>query len=112
MFSFFSNPLQQITPQEFKKLVDSGANYTLVDVRTPDEYREGHIKGSTLLPLDQLEIIEKKIPDKKKAIYVNCRSGARSSQAVQIMQKLGYTQVFNLTGGIMLWQNLGYPLEK
>lgn len=112
MFSFFSNPLPQISPQEFKKLVDSGKSYTLLDVRTPSEYKEGHIKGSILLSLDQLERIEKEIPDKGRTIYVNCRSGARSSQAVQIMQKLGYTQVINLTGGIMLWENLGYPLEK
>lgn len=76
----------------------SGA--VLLDVRTPYEYREGHIPGSWNIPLQSLEKIRNMIMDRKTPLYVYCRSGARSSQAVSMLGQMGYTDVKNI-GGII-----------
>lgn len=72
----------------------------LLDVRTPEEYRSGHIPGSRNLPLDALQGIATAAPDKGTPLYVYCRSGARSKQAVTLLQRMGYTRVTNI-GGIL-----------
>ena len=95
----FSN----ITPEEAKKRLDSEKNIILLDVRTKEEYETGHIKGSILIPVDNLkEEAEKSLKDKDVPIFVYCRSGNRSLTAANILVKQGYTNVFNL-GGINNW---------
>lgn len=112
MFSFFK-PVPSISPEDFKAKIDEIDSYTLIDVRTEGEYRQGHIIGSTLIPLDVLTSeIEKKVPNKSQEIFVNCRSGGRSTQAVHMLQDMGYTNVINLTGGVLGWNSAGYPLVR
>lgn len=72
----------------------------LLDVRTPEEYRGGHIPGSRNLPLDALQGIGTVAPDKSTPLYVYCRSGARSGQAATLLQRMGYSRVTNI-GGIL-----------
>ena len=92
-----------ITPQDAKALLDSGAAITLVDVRQPEEYENGHIPGALLLPdTDLREQAETALPDKNAAIVVYCRSGARSAMAARMLREMGYTDVRDL-GGIIDW---------
>ena len=70
----------------------------LLDVRTPQEYREGHIPGSQNVPLQQLDKVEEVTENKDTVLYVYCHSGARSKQAVSLLQAMGYTNVHNIGG--------------
>ncbi len=80
----------------------------LLDVRTRDEYGEGHIPGSTNIPLQEISRAGKEIPDKSTPIYTYCLSGARSSQALSCLRNMGYTAVTNI-GGINRYSG---PLER
>ena len=80
----------------------------IVDVRTADEYRQGHIPGVNLVPLNDLGRRYKEIPQDRE-VYVICRSGSRSAEAVIWLLKKGYDQVFNISGGMNRWQG---PVEK
>ena len=73
-------------------------NAVLLDVRTPQEYREGHIPGSQNVPLQQLDKVEEVTENKDTVLYVYCRSGARSRQAVSLLNHMGYTNVHNIGG--------------
>jgi phage shock protein E len=69
----------------------------VIDVRTPEEYREGHVDGTTNVPLAELSRrIREVAPDKKAPVAVHCRSGNRSAKAKQELEKLGYTNVKDL----------------
>ncbi len=70
----------------------------LLDVRTPEEYRGGHIPGSKNLPLQQIEKIESIAEKKETPLFVYCQSGARSRQAVSLLQNMGYVNVNNIGG--------------
>lgn len=74
----------------------------LLDVRTPQEYGEGHIPGSRNVPLQGLDSVESIIGGKETPLFVYCHSGARSRQAVSILKSKGYTNVTNI-GGIAAW---------
>lgn len=95
----FSN----IDQEEAKKRLDREKGIILLDVRTKEEYETGHIKGSILLPLDNLEEeAVNKFKDKKSPIFVYCRSGNRSVRAANILIEQGYENVYNM-GGINDW---------
>jgi phage shock protein E len=88
---------------EVKNKLDNDKNVILLDVRTRNEYVMKHIPNSLLITLDLLAAeADKKLPNKAAEIYVYCASGNRSSMAVSILKKLGYTNVNNL-GGIGAW---------
>lgn len=70
----------------------------LLDVRTADEYREGHIQGSLNIPLQNIQAVKNHIPDLDKPIFVHCLSGARSAQAVSMLKSMGYVNVTNIGG--------------
>ena len=75
----------------------------LLDVRTPQEYREGHIPGSKNVPLQQLDKISSVADNKNVPLFVYCYSGGRSRQAASMLQHMGYTNVQNI-GGITAYQ--------
>ena len=70
----------------------------LLDVRTPQEYREGHIPGSRNIPLQELDKVETVADNMDTVLYVYCRSGARSRQAVSMLKHMGYVNVHNIGG--------------
>ena len=93
----------KITAEEAKQIMDSEANYIILDVRTDEEYAEGHIPNAILIP--DYEIEEKAeaiLTDKNQTILVYCRSGNRSKSASEILVRLGYTDVREF-GGINDW---------
>ena len=88
-----------IDMNQLEKMVSKGA--VLVDVRSPQEYKEGHIRGAILIPeYELLSKIKRELPDKDKTIIVYCASGARSKKAQEQLKKIGYYNVYNLYNGI------------
>ena len=94
IFDFFKQPDINKGVQEYK----NAAGAVLLDVRSPQEYREGHIPGSQNVPLQQLDKVEEITENKDTVLYVYCRSGARSRQAVSLLRAMGYTNVHNFGG--------------
>ena len=84
----------------------------LIDVREPREFSGplGHIKGARLIPLAELSKRSGEL-DRDRPIVTVCRSGARSAQAVVLLQKAGFSDVANLAGGMLRWRAAGYPVE-
>ena len=74
------------------------AGAVLLDVRTAEEYRDGHIDGSVNLPLDSLSSIANTVKDKSTPLFVHCLSGGRSAQAVSYLKQMGYTNAKNIGG--------------
>ena len=96
-----------ISPVEAKKIMNENSDIVIVDVREEEEMAEGYIEGAVLIPLDTVESeVENKITDKDKNILVYCRSGRRSAIACDIMDSLGYKNVYDF-GGIIDW-----PFER
>ncbi|MBL8130393.1 MAG: rhodanese-like domain-containing protein [Anaerolineae bacterium] len=99
-----------LSAQDAKARLDGGNPPFILDVRQPDEYRQGHIPNAVLVPLDQLSGALKKLP-KDADILCVCRSGARSGQAARLLNGAGY-QTINLRGGMIAWQAAGYPVKR
>ena len=99
MFGLFKNIFNQGSNENLAAVIKEGAY--LVDVRTPQEFAEGSVKGAVNIPLDKVPSQLAKFKDKKH-IVVFCRSGNRSAQAKSILEQNGFTQVIN--GGT--WQNV------
>jgi rhodanese-related sulfurtransferase len=125
--------IKRISPEEAKSLLESGAGYTYVDVRTVNEFESGHVPGAKNIPVLEpdhsgrmqfnprfLEVIEANFPKDSKLI-VGCHKGARSLRAAQILVEAGYAKVVDMRGGFggetdMLgqvtfagWQPRGFP---
>jgi NADPH-dependent 2,4-dienoyl-CoA reductase/sulfur reductase-like enzyme/rhodanese-related sulfurtransferase/TusA-related sulfurtransferase len=108
-------PVSQISPEElYERLESEDVPALLVDVRTPQEYSgpNGHIKGSKLIPLGDLMYNVDALENyKDEEIVIVCHSGSRSMMASQILAQAGYKDLRNLTGGMMMWNRKGYPVE-
>lgn len=94
IFDFFIQSDINQGLQEYK----NAAGAVLLDVRSSQEYRDGHIPGSQNVPLQQLDNVEEVAENKETALYVYCHSGMRSRQAVSLLQAMGYTNVHNIGG--------------
>ena len=80
----------------------------LIDVRTPAEYRDGHIPGVANIPLDELEKRIGEIPKDKKVVLI-CRTGNRSAQGTKLLRSKGFSNVYNSTSGMTSWKG---PVTK
>jgi rhodanese-related sulfurtransferase len=104
--------VKNVGAEEFKQLVQEG-NGILVDVRTDQEVAQGVIEGAQQINISSSDFLEKaKQLDKSKPIYLYCRSGNRSGKAANMLLNEGYTNVYNLSGGIMGWQSKGFEITK
>ncbi len=104
----FSN----VNVDEFQALI-ADSSMQLLDVRTPEEYDEGHIAGATLVDVNDSSFIERAVAvlDKQRPVAVYCRSGRRSARAANLLVAQGF-QVTNLNGGVMAWRDAGKSLVK
>jgi sulfur-carrier protein adenylyltransferase/sulfurtransferase len=103
-------PIPEIDAPEADRRRSAGV--TLLDVREQVEWDAGHIPGAAFIPQGELPgRIEAEFPDKDQPIVLYCRSGARSGRATQLLQGLGYTDVVNMAGGILAWDQHGLPIE-
>ena len=95
---------EQISGEEAKHLMDTETDYIIIDARTIEEFKEGHIEGAILIPEYEIsQRAEKELPDKEQLILVYCRSGRRSKIAARALADLGYTNVREF-GGIIDWK--------
>lgn len=97
---------KDINIEELKKMIMEGA--LLVDVRSPQEYQEGHLKGAKLIP--EYEIMKTciyELKDKNAVIILYCSTGSRSKKAQRKLEKMGYQNVYNLYNGI---QNFNFDI--
>ena len=100
--------VMSITPEEVYRIISAGKDHFLLDVRTPEEYSEGHIEGANLIPIDELESRLGEI-SRDKQIIVYCKGGSRSRTAVITLMENGFGMVYDM-GGIVDWQQKGYPV--
>ena len=92
-----------ITAEEAKQIIDTEEGYIILDVRTQEEYDEGHIPGAIVISHEEIaEKAEKVLTDKEQLILVYCRSGRRSKIAAEALVELGYTNIKEF-GGIIDW---------
>ena len=102
-----------VSSDEFARLIGDTDTVQLVDVRTKEEYEEGHISNALLIDYYSYNFEEQAAAklSKEKAVAVYCRSGRRSASAAQKLVKLGY-EVINLDGGILAWERAKMPIAK
>ena len=98
------NKYETIDTNKALELIDSGA--IVIDVRTKEEYDEGHIKGSINIPVDEIDKIDY---DKDDTLIIYCATGIRSQNAINKLVDMGYTSLYNLDGGLLNW---GSDLEE
>ena len=115
LWSFFGNRIRgvkEVSSAEAIELINH-KNALVLDVREDSEYKNGHILHAKWIPLGSLSgrvgELEKY---REQPILVVCRSGTRSASACASLGKLGFTQAYNLSGGVMAWQKSNLPLEK
>ena len=107
-----NTPITNISPQHALERLE---DFRIIDVRRPDEYNDqlGHIAKAKLLPILDNEFKKKlsSLTHTKTYLFV-CRSGGRSSRAARIAQNLGFTQIYNLEGGMLAWDKGGLPVSR
>ena len=100
--------IKEITPSDLKNMQQTKENFTLIDVREPDEVAAGAIAGSKPLPRGQLEHkIDTITTDKNQPIVCYCGGGGRSALAAQSLKKMGFKNVMSLAGGYKGWEKSG-----
>ena len=92
-------------------VVQNREDVILIDVREQWEYDEGHIPGITLIPMSEIAGRLDEVSTDKE-IIVTCRSGNRSGQVTEFLRTNGFDNVHNMQGGILAWQQAGYPVER
>lgn len=97
-----SESMKEITVQELKELIDSNADFQLIDVREPHEYDICHLDG-ILIPMG--EVMEKHAEiARDKKVVIHCRSGKRSASVIRALeQSHGFDNLYNLEGGVLAW---------
>ncbi|MEO8067810.1 MAG: rhodanese-like domain-containing protein [Flavobacteriales bacterium] len=110
--STVAQDVRALTPQQFNTLADKGG-YVLLDVRTPEEWKAGHMKDAVHIDW-YADDFSKQVAtlDETKPILVYCASGGRSGEAQEAMQDLGFKKVVNLKGGMGAWKEAGLPVVK
>lgn len=98
-----------ITPAETQQLIQQRKDLLIVDVRSPEELKEGKIKDSQLVPFWNIMKGQHQLPRDRPLLLV-CAVGGRSYGAMQILSKQGYPEIYNLKGGISAWKNSRLPL--
>lgn len=110
----FENPhfegVFDIAPVELQKVM---TQVKMIDVRQPDEYvgELGHIPGAELLVLDTLPDHVNNLPKDQTVVFI-CRSGGRSAKATAYAKMNGFTHVYNMQGGMLMWNDLQLPTER
>lgn len=104
---------KNLSPKEFNSALKTN-EYKLIDIRTAEEYKDGHIKNSTQSDFYNTSEFSSYLDslDKNSKYLIYCRSGNRSSQALKIMEEKGFKNMSDLKGGIVAWSAAAYPLEK
>jgi len=105
--------VRETTVDVIKSRLDRGEKFTLVDVREESEFAKDHLPGAIHMGKGVIERdVEQRVPDLKTELVLYCGGGFRSALAADNLQKMGYTNVLSMDGGIRDWRGKGYPLSK
>lgn len=105
--------VRETSVDEVKARLDRGEPFTLVDVREESEWAKDHLPGAVYLGKGVIERdVEQKFPDPSTALVLYCGGGFRSALAADNLQKMGYTNVVSMDGGVRGWRDKGYPMTK
>ena len=107
-----ADPVKHVKAEEAAKII-ADSKVAVVDVRTPDEFKDGHIKGAKNIDIMSSDF-EAQIAklDKTQPTLVHCQAGGRSTRALPIFEKLGFTHLIHLDGGFGDWEAAGKPVVK
>ena len=105
--------VKETTVDETKARMDRGDKFVLVDVREENEFQKDHLPGAIHLGKGVIERdIESKVPDLNTPLVLYCGGGFRSALAADNLQKMGYTDVISMDGGVRGWREKGYAMTK
>jgi rhodanese-related sulfurtransferase len=105
--------IREATIDEVKTRLDRGEKFVLIDVREESEYAKDHLPGALHLGKGIIERdVEERVPDLNAPMVLYCGGGFRSALAADNLQKMGYTNVISMDGGIRGWREKGLPLTK
>jgi rhodanese-related sulfurtransferase len=105
--------VRETNVDEVKARMDRGEKFVLVDVREESEFAKDHLPGAIHMGKGVIERdVEQKVPDLNTPLVLYCGGGFRSALAADSLQKMGYTNVISMDGGIRGWREKGYPLTK
>jgi rhodanese-related sulfurtransferase len=105
--------IKEISTSQLKAWMTTGQTFTLIDVREDNEWQAGH--AATAIHISRWTLsgeIGRVVPDKTACIVLYCLGGVRSATAAETLQKMGYSNVFSLTGGFKNYQLAGLPIQK
>lgn len=104
-----SREITVITVEEVREALDD--NIQLIDVRTMEEFSEGHLINARNICVTDDDFEEKASKlDKNSPVYLYCRSGKRSARAAEILQKMGFTEIYDIEGGFLKWEENDYEV--
>ncbi len=105
--------VRETNVDEVKARIDRGDKFVLVDVREDSEFAKDHLPGAMHMGKGVIERdVEQKVPELNTPLVLYCGGGFRSALAADNLQKMGYTNVISMDGGIRGWREKGYPLTK
>jgi len=105
--------VRETTVDEIKARLDRGDRFLLVDVREESEWQKDHLPGAIHMSKGVIERdVEHKVPDLKTEMVLYCGGGFRSALAADNLQKMGYSNVISMDGGVRGWREKGYPMTK
>ena len=105
--------VRETTVDEIKARLDRGEEFVLVDVREESEWQKDHLPGAIHMGKGVIERdVEQKVPDLKTELVLYCGGGFRSALAADNLQKMGYTNVISMDGGVRGWREKGYSMTK
>jgi rhodanese-related sulfurtransferase len=107
----FSAGYRNIASAEAKKIIEQKKNVYLLDVRTREEYRQARLKGSVLIPINEIERRLNEVP-RNRPVVVYCAVGSRSNLVAGFLSSKGYSEVYNMQDGIMGWYRNGFVVEQ
>ena len=113
-----STQVSTISPQQLHEVKRHGRYAPVLDVRSVDEYRGGHIPGAQLIPIDALsadalaQTFKRPSLGREETLYITCHAGPRALQAAERLQRAGFNNVTLIEGGTRRWEELGLPVER
>ena len=105
--------IRELSVEQVRAKQERKEDFVFVDVREDSEWAKGHAEGAIHLGKGVIERdIEQAIPDRNRDIVLYCGGGFRSALAADVLQRMGYVRVSSMDGGIKLWRERGFPMEK
>lgn len=112
LLGWAADQAKHVDAEQAAKLIQEG-KVAVLDVRTADEFKEGHVDGAANIDILEPGFADKLAKlDKSKPLLVHCQAGGRSTRALPTLEKLGFQQVYHLDGGMNDWVKAGKPVKK